>query len=427
LVDSCDRKNQSILIVVDGNRMFKSPIGRKQFLRRVKILLLILVGLWIGSMGILMGSLYNRVLHLPELVSDPSHLKISVAALEIHDARREVSILRCELAPVLWISSFFDGDLGAIKPLVDVGHQSLNAADEILSALTPALGDFDLSSFSMVQVPMVLDALAEARPAFVRANVHVDYAADAIMQIKRPLSPRLDGWVSKADHMVKMAQYGMAGAQIMPGILGQESSRTYLLLLQNSDELRPTGGFISAVGRLQVDHGELLSMDVEDSYTIDDFAHTYPDPPQPLLDYMGSEQWVLRDVNWSPDFPTTALDAIKLYQISRPEHVDGVVSLNLKGVGMLVAGLEPLDVQALPDPVTSENIIHLLQESWNPPEGFNNSSEEWWAWYLSRKQSIKSIMVAAMDKIISGDANWLQLGYGIIEALDERLFDGCGR
>ena len=91
---------------------------------------------------------------------------------------------------------------------------------------------------------------------------------------------------------------------------------------------------------------------------------------------MGSEQWVLRDANWSPDFPTTALEAISLYQISRPEKVDGVIGVNLKGIEMLVTGLEPLDVPGLPEPLTAANVVQILRESWNPSQDIGLSSAD---------------------------------------------------
>jgi hypothetical protein len=135
---------------------------------------------------------------------------------------------------------------------------------------------------------------------------------------------------------------------------------------------------------------------------------------------MGSEQWVFRDANWSPDFPTTALDAIRLYKISRTEQIDGVIGLNLKGVGMLISGLEPLYVQGLTEPVTSTNVIKILQEGWNPPENFDQTDADWWSWYLNRKKTINLIMQSAMEKLLAGEVNWKQLGQGMIDALNQR-------
>jgi hypothetical protein len=370
--------------------------------------------------GILTQSLLSRAARLKQMAADPARLNLTVVAEEVHGARQEFFILHGELAPLLWLGARLGGDPGAAQPLMEAGVESLVAADESLSALTPSLGDFELSSFSMEQMPQILDALATARPALARAETHLDAAAAALARIEGPLSPRVERWVSKASQLVQLAQYGIGGAQIAPGLLGQDGSRTYLVLVQNSDELRPTGGFISAVGRVELNHGQLISVTVEDSYAIDDFTKYYPNPPQPLLDYMGTEQWVLRDANWSPDFPATALDAIRLYQISRPEQVYGVIGVNLKGVEMLIAGLEPLDVPGLPEPVTAANVSNILRETWNPSQDTSSSSADWWSWYSTRKQFIGATMRAAIDKLLAGKANWKQLGLETIDTFSQR-------
>lgn len=392
----------------------------QKIVKGLKISLLLLIIIWIGSVGILARSLLNRAERLQQMAADPARLNLTVVAGEVHGVRQEFIILRGELAPLLWLGARLGGDLGVAGPLMEAGAESLVAADESLSALTPSLGDLELSSFSMEQMPQILDALASARPALAHAETHLDAAAAALARIQGPLSPRVEGWVSKASQIVQLARYGIGGAQIAPGLLGQDGSRTYLVLIQNSDELRPTGGFISAVARLEISHGQLISMTVQDSYAIDDFTNYYPDPPRPLLDYMGSEQWAFRDANWSPDFPTTALDAISLYQISRPEHVDGVIGFTSKGVEMLIAGLEPLNVPGLPEPITSANVSQVLRETWNPPQDSSLSPEEWQAWYSTRKQFIGVVMRAAMDKLLAGEANWKQLGLETINTFNQR-------
>ncbi len=400
--------------------LLKKTANRKQLIRGVKITLLLLICVWVVSVGILAVSLLSRVRRLQEMAKDPAQLSLATVSSEVHGARREFSILHGELAPVLWISGRFGGDFGAVQPLLDAGDDSLEAADEVLSALTPSLGGFELSTFTMKQVPQILDAVNRARPALVGAKTHLDATASALKRIKGPLSPRLEGWVTKASTLVEFAQFGLGGAEIMPEMFGQAGPRTYLILLENSDELRPTGGFISAVGHIQISQGQLISMSAEDSYAIDDFTKVYPDPPQPLLDYMGSEQWVLRDANWSPDFPTTAQKAIQLYQISRPEQLDGVFGLTLKGVELLFSGLGSLDVQGWPESITSDNISRILKESWNPPQDISNNWEELRDWRLNRKQFVDVILHTAMEKLLAGKANWRQLGQGMIDALNQR-------
>lgn len=404
----------------ESDHVLKKPDSHQQVKRGVKITLLLLIIIWIGSVGILTRSLLNRAARLQQMAADPARLNLTAVADEVHGARQEFYILRGELAPLLWLGARLGGDPGAAEPLMDAGVEALIAADEALSALAPSLGDLELSSLSMKQILQILDALASARPALARAETHLDAAAAALARIEGPLSPRVERWVSQASRLVQLAQYGIRGAQIAPGLLGQDGSRTYLVLIQNSDEIRPTGGFISAVGRVEISHGQLISVTVQDSYAIDDFSKEYPNPPQPLLDYMGSEQWVLRDANWSPDFPATALDAIHLYQISRPEQVDGVIGVNLKGIEMLITGLEPLDVPGLPEPVTAANVSQILRETWNPSQDISRSSADWRSWYSARKQFIGVAMRAAIDKLLAGKANWTQLGLETIDAFNQR-------
>ena len=92
-----------------------------------------------------------------------------------------------------------------------------------------------------------------------------------------------------------------------------EGPRTYLVLIQNNHELRATGGFIAAVGRVTVDKGRMTALDFADSYTVYSDKSTYPLAPKPMQQYMHIPLLLMRDANWSPDLPTTAEVARALY------------------------------------------------------------------------------------------------------------------
>ncbi len=97
-------------------------------------------------------------------------------------------------------------------------------------------------------------------------------------------------------------------AEILPGVLGFPTEKTYLLFLENSTELRPTGGFLSMVGLLKVKDADLASVDVSDVYAYDGPSEGQPRPvpPEPIRKYIGIDKWYLRDANWSPDFVVSA-------------------------------------------------------------------------------------------------------------------------
>lgn len=376
---------------------------------------LVVIGAWGWRVGRLALSLRGRAARLQAMAAEPRQIKLAPLAQEIHGARQELTTLRGELKPLLWLGERLGGDLAAGGPLMDAAVESLAAGDEALSALAPALSDLSPGSFSMSALPRVLDALMTARPALQSASAHLDSANEAMARIKRPLSPRVEQLVDRADKLMTLARQGMGGALVAPELLGSDGPRTYLVLVQNSDELRPTGGFISTVGRAAISHGAVVTQTFQDSYAVDDFTKPYPDPPWQLLEYMGLELWVFRDSNWSPDFPTSARDAISLYQISRPEPIYGVIGVNQKLVQTLIPALEPLTVEGMPEPLTAANAERMFREAWDPAQGGDTT-----AWALNRKKFIGATAQAMMARLASGGVNWTRMGQAIFDALLQR-------
>ncbi len=401
---------------MNANRRIHLP----PWARTVVFILLALLVAWVGSMAVMTGLLLSRANRLRQMAVDPTHIPLSVVAREVHGARQQFSILHTELSPLLWLSSKFHGDVGAVKPMADAGNQLLIAADEMLATVNLSLTNVELSSLSAAQLPLVLETLQNAEPVLEKAQTHVDAAAEDLQLIPGNLSPRMTYLSSLAEKAMTYARIGFEGARLAPNLLGQSGPRTYLLLLQNSDELRATGGFITAVGIVKVDHGKLVDISLQDSYALEDFKNWHPDPPKPLLEYMLSEQWVLWDANWSPDFPTAAQDAINLYHINHTEQIDGVIGLTVQGVQMFIGGLSPLEVPGLMEPITPANLPRILQASWNPEPDLGDSTVDLKNWWLNRKQAIGLIMTAALDKVLHGQADWPQLAQGILKSLEER-------
>ncbi|PIP33348.1 hypothetical protein COX22_04830 [Candidatus Falkowbacteria bacterium CG23_combo_of_CG06-09_8_20_14_all_49_15] len=105
-------------------------------------------------------------------------------------------------------------------------------------------------------------------------------------------------------------------SQALPWLLGYPNESNYLFVLQNQDELRPTGGFIGTFGLLRLVAGDLADISTHDIYHLDMPIkdEVKNSPPAPLAKYLNLEQWFLRDANWSPDWPTSARLIESFYQ-----------------------------------------------------------------------------------------------------------------
>ena len=71
----------------ESDHVLKKIDNHQQVIRGVKITLLLLISIWIGSMGILACSLLNRVARLQQMVTDPASLNLTAVADEVNIAR----------------------------------------------------------------------------------------------------------------------------------------------------------------------------------------------------------------------------------------------------------------------------------------------------------------------------------------------------
>ena len=145
-------------------------------------------------------------------------------------------------------------------------------------------------------------------------------------------------------------------------MLGMDAPRTYVVLGQNSTELRPTGGFIGSLGVLTLDKGRTVREDYRGAYTFDNPARGFEPLPEPLARHLGPGGWAVRDANWSPDFPTSAAKVEEILARQQDLQVDGVIGITTYTVGILLDTLGPVQVESLPVPVTAADWYGLAEE-----------------------------------------------------------------
>ena len=110
-------------------------------------------------------------------------------------------------------------------------------------------------------------------------------------------------------------------------LLGFDRERTYLLLGQNQNEIRATGGFIGIAVQVTVDKGELTDLVYLDSTKVDREPLTdNPTPPEGLFWYLWMGRLLFRDANWNPHFPTAAAKVAEMYRLGQGAQVDGVIT-----------------------------------------------------------------------------------------------------
>lgn len=144
---------------------------------------------------------------------------------------------------------------------------------------------------------------------------------------------------------------------LYPRIAGFRKKQTYLVLLQNSMELRPTGGFIGSLLVLTFVDGKVESMDVQDVYTADGQLKGHVDPPLPIREIIGQEHWYLRDSNWDPDFAVSGAAAAWFYEKELGQSVDGVIAVSLPMVTQLLRVTGPIELLDFNERISESNFF----------------------------------------------------------------------
>jgi hypothetical protein len=148
---------------------------------------------------------------------------------------------------------------------------------------------------------------------------------------------------------------------LLPDLLAQDDTKTYALVLQNNQELRPTGGFIQAVALLTFKDSSLINFQVEDVYTLDQQLKATISPPDEIKQFLGEERWFLRDSNWHPSFPDTAKQIKWFLEKSIAVKVDGVIGINLKVLEEIVAVLDRVEIDEYNEVLTKRNLDERME------------------------------------------------------------------
>ncbi len=401
--------------------------GRRRFI--FAILGLILLGLLLVG-GLKGRQVYNQAMlvyqdatAIQELASGSASTveRVRSAGPALLTLRQDFDALKDETEPFLRLGPWLDwvpvygGDLASIQDLVTLADSLLASAEVSYQALTPVLdayeGESDFDPAGLVEL------LNQAQPQLLEARASLDLAVAARARLDpQQLSPRVrDLILTNVDRVLPLLDEGLLLGVELPRVVGasSEGPKTYLLLAQNEDELRPSGGFITAAGTLLLQDGRIGSLTFQNSGNFDNWDRPYPAAPWQLDQYMNSRVLIFRDANWFTDFRTAALYAEYLYSYANNHSVDGVIAFNQH---MLVETLRvtgPIELEGEAHPVDANNVVTFMRAE-KTPTAEDLASPEW-----NNKVFINKIITALIKKILSGDVPLEQLSVLFVKSLNE--------
>jgi hypothetical protein len=344
---------------------------------KVTVVVLVTLVVLVGVAALLVVRYYPYLGRAQEALAVATQLSERMRGLGIQDVdRRTLVTLRSDLHNLdehltpfreLLRSDPLVGLLGGlpiVEPQVTGGRELLAAADDMFAAGDVALDLGDrfvavreqqagsqadagllaqlvaLMGDSSGQVDQIADHLARARTSLAAVPPGV---IRQIQEARNQMAAPIDRYASVLDDYREVDD-------VLPAILGRGGEKRYLVLAENPAELRPTGGYAGTIGTITMRDGALTDKRFRDVFAI--YAKPgipYVEPPESLRNtLLGSRfSWRSADAGWSPDFPTSAQDALRLYQNETGDgDFDGVIAVTTYALDRLLQVTGPI---TLPD------------------------------------------------------------------------------
>lgn len=260
-------------------------------------------------------------------------------------------------------------DLAAVSAVATAADGlARDAAPDLLSALDAVLAGSAASRDADREAPdgwVDLAPLADAAPAAARGAAIVETLRADLSGID---PAALAGPVAGPVAAVQDALAGATGsldtvralADVLPGLLGDDGPRAYVLLSLNPAELRAQGGIVGAVAVLQARDGAVGLVAQRGTAEMPELA----EPALPLtddeLELFGARlgRWI-QDSVLTPDFPRAAEAASAFWTATTGQPVDGVLSVDPVVVADLLSATGR-SVQAGGVEIGGETLLQVL-------------------------------------------------------------------
>jgi hypothetical protein len=223
---------------------------------------------------------------------------------------------------------------------------------------------------------------------------------------------------TRLDEAVQMGRSGQQTLAVLLDLAGAKRPSSYLLLSQNPDEPRPTGGYMGTYGvltgrsgRVSIDrYGAMGQWNVQHPQAAipaaqAPFPFRYATPPHPQS---------LGNANATPDWPASAGLAARIWQRGGEERVDGVVTFTPVLLTRLLAVVGPTRVPGYRDVVTDATVDSRLEFYVHGEASIGKDS-------ATRKEFVGALAHAVLDRALHAPpAKLPDLGRALAAALSHR-------
>lgn len=264
----------------------------------------------------------------------------SQAAQSLADLTREMTDgLDSPLWTAVSLMPVYGQDITSARTLVGsldkVATDALVPVLDALEANPPAELISSDKTINVAAATQLFEAVGDAAPSLAECAETVESLPQfALPQLEEIMGPARQ----KLSEVNALVQGAADFSPLAAPVLGAEGNRTYLIVAQNSAEMRASGGFPGSMGTLRIQDGKI---------ELDEFSKVYDVMEEATPASMGITDAeralfggfmdVARDAGMDPDFPRVAAIWAAAYEEKTGVQLDGVISVTPAVVQDLLA------------------------------------------------------------------------------------------
>ncbi|NCN87700.1 MAG: DUF4012 domain-containing protein [Candidatus Pacebacteria bacterium] len=166
------------------------------------------------------------------------------------------------------------------------------------------------------------------------------------------------------EKLPKLIKYNQQLITILENI--NQGPHTILVLLQNTDEIRASGGFMGSYARIDFNQGNISNISIQDIYEPDGQFTGYVDAPPGAKEYLsGGDGLRLPDSNWHPDFPTSAKIISSYFAFGDERQIDSIAAVNVEIIERILKITGDIFLPDYGVTVTADNLSALARADRN--------------------------------------------------------------
>ncbi len=337
------------------------------FLQKKNILYFVLSFLVLCSLGLYKIWVEHKLYTTLEKVKEMEFSqKPAILKQQIQEISSDFRVLHVALQPMFLINNFIGlQEVKNLEYVITWVNFLLNSSEKWIYLYDSFLYLLEQKELSQISFwDFFLNALPTLLEISQEVNQAIQHFSLVLFEPGDPLWDKFYTWLTVLKQFQNTSETFFSNIDVLENILWNTHKRTYMILFQNNDEIRPTGWFMGSVMFIDIFRGKILEIHKKDIYALEWPLKPFTQPAPAGLDRI-TPTFGLRDANYYVETGRSSNEIQKFLEKSWV-HIDGIVYINQNVITDLLTQTWPLFFPEEQREISAENfpwIFSTLVES----------------------------------------------------------------